>query len=125
MSLLPFSIFKQQGQEYEVVDKAARNALSNKADASRLGTDIPLYNQGGLWYARKNGICTIGFNGVAVAGTFSLPAGMWPAAYITLYGQDPHDAYMVVDATDGIIHYYADSTHRLFGVVSYPAKDAL
>ena len=124
MSLLPFSIFKQNGQEYEVVDKAARNALSNKADASRLGTDIPLYNQGGLWYARKNGICTVGFEAVAVAGTFSLPAGMRPPANVTFYGQSPTSAYMTL-GSDGIMHYYADSTHRLFGVVSYPAADAL
>lgn len=34
MSLLPFSIFKQSGQEYEVVDKAART------DITQLGSDL-------------------------------------------------------------------------------------
>ena len=110
---------------YEIVTNMAENAaLTNKADSSRLGTDIALYSQGGIWYCRKNGICTIGFKGLAVTGTLQMPAGMYPADYVTLYGQNSSSAYMALDK-DGILHYYANSSYKLYGVVSYPAGDAI
>lgn len=95
----------------------------NAALTQRLGTDIPYVYYGGLWYCRKNGICTVGITGLAVSGTYQLPNGMKPPYESACYGRSPANAYFTI-TTDGIVHYTASASNTLYGVLSYAAADA-